>query len=42
MGGLSNQENGDLIILIVLNYPNNVTNEQKELLKKFDESVKGN
>lgn len=42
MGGLSNQENGDLIILITLDYPNNITNEQKELLQKFNNSVKEN
>ena len=38
--GLNSQENGDLLIYIILDYPNNITDEQKDLLTKFNNLIK--
>lgn len=38
--GLNSQENGDLLIYIILDYPNNITDEQKDLLTKFNDLIK--
>lgn len=40
--GLNHQENGDLLIHLNLSYPEKISEEEKELLNKFDKSIKEN